>query len=462
MEIFHELGTFNLVLLIICLLAVCGFEFINGFHDTANAVATVIYTKSLKPIYAVVLSGTLNFVGVYVGGIGVAMGIIKLMPLGDMAAQSVANSIALVLCILVAAIIWNLFTWYIGIPCSSSHTLFGSLVGAGLAFQHFHGGAGPNWQKAIEICLSLIGSPLFGFAAVILLMILLRLVFKNKVLFQEPSENAEPPLWIRFILIGTCSAVSWAHGSNDGQKGVGLVMIILMTFMPLQFALNANKDLSAATASLNKIEVVYTKVAAANPDIKDFQTINAQIAQAKQDIAVVNNQDVKSKFKIRKDLQDIGKSYEKLDKEKDLRIPAADKKLVSAEMKDLKEFTEYKIIWVILMIAISLGLGTMVGWKRIVVTIGEKIGKTHLTYAQGAAAELVAASTIAISTYLKLPVSTTHVLSSGIAGSMVAAKGVKNLQRSTIVNIGIAWILTLPVTILLSSALYFIVHIIFF
>jgi PiT family inorganic phosphate transporter len=256
--------------------------------------------------------------------------------------------------------------------------------------------------------------------------------------------------------------VSWAHGSNDGQKGVGLVMIILMTFMPLQFALNANKDLSAATASLSRIEVIYTKVAQANPDIKDFQNITAQIGKAKQDIATMDNHDVKSKFKVRKDFQDITKSYERLAKEKDLRISDDDKKVVSAEINDLKEFTEYKILWVILMIAISLGLGTMVGWKRIVVTIGEKIGKTHLTYAQGAAAELVAASTIAISTYLKLPVSTTHVLSSGIAGSMVAAKGVKNLQRSTIVNIGIAWILTLPVTILLSSALYFIVHIIFF
>jgi PiT family inorganic phosphate transporter len=110
------------------------------------------------------------------------------------------------------------------------------------------------------------------------------------------------------------------------------------------------------------------------------------------------------------------------------------------------------------MIALSLGLGTMIGWKRIVVTVGEKIGKQHLSYAQGASAELVASITIALSTVYKWPVSTTHVLSSGIAGSMVASKGIKNLQGGTIKNIAMAWVLTLPVTILVSATIFYLLR----
>jgi phosphate/sulfate permease len=141
-------------------------------------------------------------------------------------------------------------------------------------------------------------------------------------------------------------------------------------------------------------------------------------------------------------------------KKEEVRISESEKKLLKDELKLVRKVTDYSPTWVLFMISISLGIGTMVGWKRIVKTVGEKIGKEHLTYAQGASAEIVAASTIGLSTYFGLPVSTTHVLSSGIAGSMVASKGVKNLQPDTVRNILLAWFLTLPVVMVMAGTLF--------
>lgn len=341
-------------LLIIFIILACLYEFVNGFHDTANAVATVIYTKSLKPTTAVIWSGIMNFLGLITGGVGVTMAIVNLLPREILIDVNTTHSIQMVAALLISAISWNLLTWYKGIPASSSHTLIGSIIGIGLGYSILTETDVMNWSKMIDICQALLLSPILGFSMVIFLMWFFRKVIKRKDVFEEPDGINPPPIWIRTILFLTCSLVSFFHGRNDGQKGIGLVMIILMAFLP-------------ATYTIDTIS---------NPPT-----------------------------------------------------------------------------WVMWMVALSLGLGTMIGWKRIVVTIGEKIGKTHLTYAQGATSELVAAITIGFSTWFKLPVSTTHILSSGIAGSMVASKGVTNLKTSTIKTILSAWILTLPVTIILSGGL---------
>ena len=231
-------------LLIICLVAASIFEFVNGFHDTANAVATVIYTHSLKPWMAVVWSGLWNFMGVMLGGVGVAIGIVNLLPVETLVDQNIAHSLSMVMALLISAIFWNLFTWYYGIPCSSSHTLIGSILGVGLAFSFLPGSheAAINWSKAENIGISLLVSPIFGFSMAIILMFILRSATKKTKygdsLFKEPKKNAPPPLWIRSILILTCTSVSFSHGSNDGQKGVGLVMLILIGIVPAYFALN--------------------------------------------------------------------------------------------------------------------------------------------------------------------------------------------------------------------------------
>ena len=343
------------ILLGLALLAACIFEFVNGFHDTANAVATVIYTKSLKPQQAVVWSGIMNFLGLITGGVGVALSIVTLIPKELLTDVNIYHTMGMVMSILITAILWNLATWYKGIPASSSHTLIGSIIGVSVGYSILTGVDYTNWDKIIDIGKALAFSPLFGFSMVILLMWFLNKVIKRKDVFEEPKGDTPPPFWIRATLISTCTLVSFFHGRNDGQKGVGLVMIILMAFLPTYFTMEN----------------------ASNPPM-----------------------------------------------------------------------------WVMWMVATSLGLGTMIGWKRIVVTIGEKIGKQHLTYAQGASSEMVAAITIGLSTAFKLPVSTTHILSSGIAGSMVASKGVSNLKTKTIKTILSAWVLTLPVTIIVSCGLF--------
>lgn len=468
-----ELDLSYSILLVICLVAAYGFEFVNGFHDTANAVATVIYTNSLKPWVAVIWSGFFNFLGVLLGGIGVAMGIVNLLPVETLIDQNVSHSIAMVMALLISAISWNLVTWYLGIPASSSHTLIGSILGVGLAYSLLPGvsGAAVNWHKASEIGISLLISPLFGFSLTIILMFLIRTLTKKTSygdsLFKEPKKNAPPPTWIRAILILTCTSVSYYHGSNDGQKGVGLIMLILIGIVPSYFALNEKMSPAGLAEPLHKIEYVINSIdpsPLAEPDRNKFaetkkvsQDLSAKLPQAST-VASLANAD---RFAIRRDILLMDRHLNDLLDKDELRISPKDKQLVKAELKQIRKITDYSPRWVLLLISLSLGLGTMIGWKRIVKTVGEKIGKEHLSYAQGASAELVAASTIGLSTNLGLPVSTTHVLSSGIAGSMVASKGIKNLQADTVRNIIMAWVLTLPIVMIMSGTLFILFRSIF-
>lgn len=454
-----ELTASASILLVICLLAVCLFEAINGFHDTANAVATVIYTNSLKPMVAVVWSGFWNFLGVILGGIAVAMGIVKLIPLNDLMLQPLGENISLVMAILLAAISWNLGTWYYGIPCSSSHTLIGALLGAGFAFWSIHGGAGPNWIKAGDIGISLLVSPLFGFSLAILLMFVLRVsVKKRKKIFDEPESKKPPPTWIRAILVTTCTLVSFFHGSNDGQKGVGLLLVVLIAFMPLQFSLNHAIPAGEFGNAARQIETKLLQ-SDAGEYTDHIRALAGQAGRTAATLDSLNKQDKQQLFSLRKEVQSLVKNVEA-----DLKIgliPRPAVHDVKQAVHTLKKSYEFAPLWAIFLISICLGVGTMIGWKRIVVTIGEKIGKTHLSYAQGASAEICAAATIGVSTAFGLPVSTTHVLSSGIAGTMVASGGVQNLQKKTITNIALAWLLTLPVSFLLSAVLFYFLRILF-
>lgn len=460
-------------LLVFCLFAACGFEFVNGFHDTANAVATVIYTNSLKPWVAVIWSGIWNFLGVLFGGVAVAVGIINLLPVETLVDQNTAHSLSMVISLLLTAIFWNLFTWYLGIPCSSSHTLIGSILGVGLTYSLLPGVAGEavNWDKAKDIGLSLLISPLFGFSMTIVLMYLIR-TFTKKTdygdsLFKEPKKDKAPPFWIRGTLVVTCTLVSFFHGSNDGQKGVGLVMLILIGIVPAYFALDENFSPTRLPDSLTRIERVIASMdpsVLAAPDRERFgetREMNARLKQRFATVAQVNDIPSEERFLIRKDIMLMDRNLKDIIKKPEVKISDTDRKVLKDEMANVREVTDYSPRWVILLISLSLGLGTMIGWKRIVKTVGEKIGKEHLTYAQGASAEIVAASTIGLSSHFGLPVSTTHVLSSGIAGSMVANRGVKNLQPDTVRNILIAWFLTLPVVMIMAGTLFLLFRSIF-
>ncbi len=462
-------------LLIICIAAVCMFEFANGFHDTANAVATVIYTKSLKPMQAVMLSGVLNFLGVLTGGVAVAMGIVKLLPLEALVDQTVYQTLGMIMAMLLTAIVWNIGTWYYGIPCSSSHTLLASILGVTLAFSFTPeaNGATMDWGKAGEIGLSLLFSPLVGFLLTLALMFTLKVFVKDKMIFKEPHPKKRTPKWIRAILITTCSGVSFAHGSNDGQKGVGLLMLVLIALSPAYFALNNDLDVNTIRIEANKASVFlpamdstafkkehgekYTKGAGA---IRIIETIFAKADSSGKELST------KDKVSLRKQIMTISKNFDKLEEagyHKEfsasiaLAFPGKEYSNFKDTIKHLKKHTDYVPDWSLILISLCLGLGTTIGWKRIVVTLGEKIGKQHLTYAQGASAELSAALTIGFSTYvMKLPVSTTQILSSGIAGAMVGSKGVGNLQTGTLKSIALAWVLTFPVCVILSGCLFFI------
>jgi PiT family inorganic phosphate transporter len=437
--------------------ASAAFSFINGFHDTANAVATVIYTNTLRPIHAVVWSGIWNFLGTWAGGIAVAMSIVAIFPVHEVMLQNNTVIFSIFFAVLITAISWNLFTWYLGIPCTSSHTLMGSLVGAGIGFSLSVSHGGINWKLVLDMALALIISPAFGFSAAILLLSVFRAFVRNNQIFEPPKGKEPPPLWIRFILITTCTGVSFFHGSNDGQKGVGLVMIILLTLLPAHFALNTGYDNTIALRELDNVTQLLEK----NHHTVEINALIFSANKLKEDIQKLNESDKEEIIAVRRNIQKLNKTIRTVIKDPEMINNANDRRAIQSSLKKISHYTDYAPRWVIMLIALSIGIGTMIGWKRIVVTIGEKIGRTHLTYAQGAAAETIAASTIGLSTGLGLPVSTTHVLSSGVAGSMVASNGVQNLQKSTITSIAITWVLTLPVTIIVSGGIFMILHWIF-
>lgn len=458
------LETSIFILLVVCILCAVIFEFINGFHDTANAVATVIYTRSLKPRAAVVWSGIWNFLGVYLGGITVAMAIMHLLPLDVLVEQSLSVSVSLILTLLITAIIWNIGTWYFGLPCSSSHTLLGSIFGASLAlsFVTHTGISHLPWGKIEDAGLSLLISPLVGFSLAIGLMFLFKIFVKKKRFFAQADSNKKPPFWVRLTLILTCTSVSYAHGSNDGQKGAGLMMIILICFLPAKFAIDPSKNPATMVGNVDHIAWAYNKVDFSKIPSDDTALVNKSkhsLVRLKEISTILSNPEIDSheyNFEIRKNILTLESATKVI-----LKANSIDSK-VEKELKrnisHLKSYTEFVPWWVMLLVSVSLGLGTMIGWKRIVVTIGEKIGKTHLSYAQGASAEIVAASTIGISTALGLPVSTTHVLSSGIAGTMVYRGGFKNIQADTVKSILLAWLLTIPVSVILSGGLFLLLN----
>ncbi|OGX80938.1 inorganic phosphate transporter [Hymenobacter glacialis] len=451
-----------LLLLGVCLLAACAFEFVNGFHDTANAVATVIYTNTLRPWVAVVWSAFWNFIGVFAGGIGVAMGIVYLLPVESLVDTNVYHGIAMVGALILGAIIWNVGTWYYGIPASSSHALIGSILGVGIAFSLLpeSRGAAVNWGKAGETGLALLVGPLLGFAFTIGMMFLFKRFVPNKAIFKEPHKRKPPPLWIRLMLIVTCTLVSFFHGSNDGQKGVGLVMLILIGIVPSYFALDQSKNPLDLRESLAQVEYVMTRVnrnELSPADTKMLAEIQIQTNDLDRIFANTTNiEDLprQTRFEIRRDILLIANRAKKLLGSEKVSLSTQDRKTYDASIADMRTFTDYAPWWVLLMVSVSLAMGTMIGWQRIVKTIGERIGKEHLSYAQGASSELVTAAMIGVSTQFGLPASTTHVLTSSIAGSMVASRGVKNINPGMVRNIALAWVLTLPVTMVLSGLLF--------
>jgi PiT family inorganic phosphate transporter len=467
------------ILLGVALLIALGFEFVNGFHDTANAVATVIYTQSLPAPAAVAWSGLFNFLGVLFSSGAVAFGILSLLPVELILQVGSGAGFAMVFALLIAAIIWNLGTWWLGLPASSSHTLIGSILGVGIMNAVLHGRdgtSGVDWGQATKVGEALLFSPLVGFTCAALLLLLMKLLVKKPELYEAPKGNGKPPLWIRGLLIFTCTGVSFAHGSNDGQKGMGLIMLILIGTVPTAYALNHALpdsyigEFTKASAAVSQVvdskaegyniigdprPVVIAYISRHEITGGTYPALSMLIKDISRQIEAfgsVNKVPMDQVGNTRNDIYLTSDALRVLTKDKQAELSASDVAVINKYKSVVDQATKFIPGWVKVCVAIALGLGTMVGWKRIVVTVGEKIGKTHLTYGQGAAAELVAMGTIAAADMYGLPVSTTHVLSSGVAGTM-AANG-SGLQMSTLRNIALAWLLTLPAAMAISASLY--------
>ncbi|MNO60485.1 Low-affinity inorganic phosphate transporter 1 [compost metagenome] len=468
-----------LIVLSVALLIALGFEFINGFHDTANAVATVIYTNALKPRIAVGLSGFFNFLGVLLSSGAVAFAIVALLPL-DLILQVDSNTgLAMIFALLIAAILWNLGTWWLGLPVSSSHTLIGSIVGISLAHSAMNGHfgiSGASWAQLVKVGYALFLSPLVGFAGAALLLLALRLTIRNRALFRAPEGRTPPPWWIRGLLILTCTGVSFAHGSNDGQKGIGLIMLILIATAPLAFALDRSQPVEQTRHLLamvrdaeQQLRRVAPQAAPENPEkaLRDYQRSEV-VAPDLLPALVAQLHSIGNRLQEHGSLAEVpAKEIQALHNE--LFVSVETIRLLDhteqqfdvhawSAMQALRDQGETAIrfipLWVKVAVALALGLGTLVGWRRIVTTVGEGIGKQPMNYAQGASAQMVAMLTIGAADLYGLPVSTTQVLSSGVAGSMVANGS--GLQTATIRNMLVAWVLTLPAAIGLAAGLFWV------
>lgn len=480
LEFLQSIDIIILLTLVLSVGLVLAFEFVNGFHDTANAVATVIYTKSLKPQLAVFLSGIFNFLGVLLGGLGVAYAIVNLLPMDLLANATSTKGLVMVVSLLVAALIWNLGTWYLGIPASSSHTLIGSILGVGLANALLTDHSlidGVNWEKALGVFESLLFSPFIGAGlAGLMLLGLLRFLPKSyihKTPYQRHviDKKKKPPFWPRFWLVTSAMGMSYAHGQNDGQKGIGLVMLVLFSVVPAQFVLNLNSsvfEIEQTRVAAQQMGVYYdankatldklypksdTKVSDGlfSCEYSEMKEHSDKLVGLLHGIDDYDKLSTEDRWAVRNEVMCLASIAKTLESQS--ALPEGYRKSYKAISKDLTKTTEYAPFWVIVAVAVALGMGTMIGWKRVVDTVGGKIGKKDMTYAQGMSAQIVSGIAIASASHLGFPVSTTHILSSSVAGTMIANKS--GLQKSTVKNILIAWILTLPVSTGLAFGLYF-------
>jgi PiT family inorganic phosphate transporter len=486
-QVGEQMATGVFLFLGLALLIALGFEFVNGFHDTANAVATVIYTNSMPAHVAVVWSGFFNFLGVMFSSGAVAYSIITLLPV-DLILHVGSNAgFAMIFALLLAAVIWNLATWYVGLPNSSSHALIGSILGVGFANQLLSaskgGTSGVDWGQAYKILTGLWMAPLIGFFAAMALLFVMKMVLRNPKLYREPEANAPPPRGIRALLIATCTAVSFAHGGNDGQKGMGLIMLILIGCAPTAYALNRTMPESAMPAFVasatsaasafsahagpavgNDVGVardtltraLQTKQAASPQVYAAVDTLSRDVSQRISGFGSLDKVPAAATPNLRNDMYLVLDTTRLVTKDPAAKTTFSESQLktIDGYQKHLEEGTRFIPLWVKITVALALGLGTMVGWKRIVVTVGERIGKTHLTYGMGASAELVAAGTIFAAEHYGLPVSTTHILTSGVAGSSVANGA--GLRARTIGSMALAWVMTLPAAMLLAGGLYWV------
>jgi inorganic phosphate transporter, PiT family len=453
-----------IAMLVGCFLLVLAFEATNGFHDTSNAVATVIYTNALKPIPAVVWSGLLNFIGVLVGGIAVAYALVEILPPDVLTPPDGSPAVPMLVALFASALFWNVLTWAFGIPNSSSHCIIGALIGVacGDALLKSRGlGQGVDWYQIVTVLKALAISPILGLVGAGGLYAILRLVVRRGHLFEPPKEGEPPVWWLRGLLILTCTSVSFSHGTNDGQKSIGLIMLTIIGLMPATYALNPQAPRQLSQLGQNAATAI-PLIQRYGDDLKG-QALEAATAlrQAEPGAAEQSGHlpadggaaDAAraARSQLRGDVYFVLSEMKHVEESAD--ASAADRATAVRLRKEMGPPVQYAPIWVRILSALCLGAGTMVGYKRVVRTLGERLGKQHMTPGQGASAEFVGSILIGTAGFTGLPVSTTHIITSGIAGTMIA--GGQGVQRGMLVRIALAWVFTLPITMLVAGALFY-------
>lgn len=335
------------IVAVLAIILALGFDFVNGFHDTANAVATVIYTKALKPNVAIVMSGVLNFLGAVMVGTAVARVITKIIPEDRV-------TLSIIVAVLLAAVIWNLLTWWKALPVSSSHCLIGALTGAGVAAHDLNG---VNWHELQKVGMALLISPIIGFLGGALMTWIALQYSKEK---ENPGSSSQlHPTVMRWLHVLSSASVSFSHGSNDGQKTMGIISMILAT----NFAMYGYKH---------------------------------------------------------------------------DQVP----------------------MWVMAAAALAIAMGTVTGGWRVIRTVGTKISRERLSHSQGFGASMATALIILAASHIGAPISTTHTLSSAVAGGTIPVHGAGKINTKTLNLIVLAWVLTLPVAALLAAISYFILKLV--
>ncbi|EFE09502.1 inorganic phosphate transporter PitA [Citrobacter youngae] len=489
--LFTDLDISTGLLLLLALIFVLFYEAINGFHDTANAVATVIYTRAMRPQLAIVMAAVFNFLGVLLGGLSVAYAIVHMLPTDLLLNMSSARGLAMVFSMLSAAIIWNFGTWYLGLPASSSHTLIGAIIGIGLTNALTTGSSVIKALNIPEVCnilASLIVSPFVGLVAAGTLIYLLQRYWngtkKRARIHRPPAERKKkggkkkPPFWTRIVLIFSAAGVAFSHGANDGQKGIGLIMLVLVGIAPAGFAVNMRSsgyDITRTHDAISNIKAYLQRhpdrlqqitqtasLPASNTADKPagfhchpanaMATLDQAETMLSGNLKRYSALDSSQRSQLRRMLLCIADTTTQLSEQQG--IDHDDRWLLNKLRTDILITVEYAPVWIIIAVALALGIGTMIGWRRVTATIGEKIGKEGMTYAQGMAAQITAALSIGLASFAGMPVSTTHVVSSAVAGTMIIDGG--GLQRKTVTSILMAWVFTLPAAIILAGSLFWI------
>lgn len=444
----------TLAILAGCFILVLIFEFSNGFHDTANAVATVIYTNALRPLVAVVWSGLMNFAGVLVGGIAVAYALVELIPPQVLSPPDGTVAAGMLVAVFISALVWNVGTWWMGLPNSSSHALIGALIGIALEASLAQSGNahGVDWGQVLSVLGSLLVSPLLGFVLAFALFHLVKLIVRDRHLYEPPKDDHAPVWWMRALLILTCTGVSFSHGTNDGQKSIGLIMLTIIGLMPATYVLNADMTHDQIQQVAAKMPTAAELIDRAGGERKAQGAAAAkELGDHFSKLTAIGDLPADERPQLRNDLNEILASLRDVNESR--TASSADKKSAKDIHDHLMRTVQYAPWWVRVLSALCLGLGTMVGYRRIVTTLGERLGKERLVPAQGASAELVAAGLIGFAGFSGYPVSTTHVVTGGIAGTMVGSGA--GVQRKTVWQIAAAWVLTLPATIAISCGLFY-------